>query len=120
MTTKEIFNDISERGFVPVIYELYKGKFSFSMPFSERLCNMKIEEFDFSVRARNCLLRTGMRTFGDLVNYLQEKELSVVRNLGKKTIAEIHTRVFVIGYDFLSEKQRLAFLEDLLERNKNN
>lgn len=119
MDVKEIFNDISKKGFVAVLYDLYKGKFAFSMSFSEKLCIMQIENFNFSTRAKNCLLRTGIRTFGDLIKYLQDKDLSIVRNLGKKSIAEIHTRVLVIGYDFLSDSQRLSFLKDLLERNKN-
>lgn len=119
MDAREVFNDIRERGLITVLYDLYKGKFAFSMPFSEKLCNMLIEDFNFSARARNCLLRSGMRTFGDLIKYLQNRDLSMVRNLGKKTIAEIHTRVLVIGYDFLSNRERLSFLEDLIERNKN-
>lgn len=48
-----------------------------------------IENFDFSVRAYNCLKHAGIDTAEKLVPYLVDDSLLRIRNIGKKTAAEI-------------------------------
>ena len=48
----------------------------------------RVTELEFSVRASNCLQNTGIIFVGELVERT-EKELRVVRALGKKTMREI-------------------------------
>ena len=52
------------------------------------LKNLPIQAMELSTRARNCLTRAGCVTIGDVTN-LSEAKLSVMRNLGIKTAAEI-------------------------------
>lgn len=47
-----------------------------------------IDSFDFSVRARNCLLRSGITTVAQLV-LLTREDLMNIRNMGQKTVEEI-------------------------------
>ena len=50
-------------------------------------CSMELEELNLSVRAYNCLRRTGMKTVEDLIDFCKdnpEKELRKIRNFGNK------------------------------------
>ena len=64
------------------------------IPFRRRMAQMSLEELNLSVRSRNCLMRAGLRTFGDLNERLGwEGDISRIRNLGAKSREEI-IRVF--------------------------
>ncbi len=58
--------------------------------------NMPIEEMDLSIRAFNCLKRAGINTVGELV-LLNEEELAMVRNLGRKSREEIMEKLRTLG-----------------------
>lgn len=62
----------------------------------ERLLDMTIEELDLSVRSYNCLKRAGINTVGELVRKTEE-EMMKVRNLGKKSLAEIKEKLAELG-----------------------
>ena len=57
-----------------------------------RVLRKTIEELDLSVRAYNCLKKAGINTVGDLVKY-KYQDLIKVRNLGKKTLKEIISKL---------------------------
>lgn len=59
-----------------------------------RLLEMSIEELDLSVRSFNCLKRAGINTIGELVERTPEEMLKV-RNLGKKSLEEVETKLGV-------------------------
>jgi RNA polymerase sigma factor (sigma-70 family) len=54
----------------------------------ERYYNVPIEELDLSIRARNCLRRSGISTIGQLTE-MTEIDLMRVRNLGRKSAKEV-------------------------------
>lgn len=56
-----------------------------------------VEELDFTVRAYNCLKRSGVNTLSDILN-MGEKELMNVHNIGKKCMDEIIEKVTAMGY----------------------
>ena len=58
-----------------------------------------IEEFEFSVRAYNCLKRSGIHTIQDLVNK-KASEVTKIRNLGKKSLKEVMDKVEELGLKF--------------------
>jgi predicted DNA-binding protein YlxM (UPF0122 family) len=57
---------------------------------------IKISDMGFSVRASNCLLRSGRKTLGDL-SQTSIEELDKVRNLGRKSRDEIVAKLY---YDY--------------------
>ena len=64
------------------------------IPFRRRMAALSLEELNLSVRSRNCLMRAGLRTFGDLNEQLgREGDITQIRNLGAKSREEI-IRVF--------------------------
>ena len=53
--------------------------------------SIRIEDVDaLGVRSKNALLRTGLITVMQLIDYVNEYDLSSIRNLGERSIAEIN------------------------------
>ncbi len=65
----------------------------------EDLFNMPVEKLDLSVRAMNCLRRSGINTVGELVS-LSEKELLSLRNFGQKSRQEVEEKLVSLGLSF--------------------
>jgi DNA-directed RNA polymerase subunit alpha len=63
------------------------------------LYNMPVEKLDLSVRAMNCLRRSGINTVGELVS-LGEKELLALRNFGQKSRQEVEEKLTGLGLAF--------------------
>jgi len=61
-----------------------------------KLMEMTIEELDLSVRSYNCLKRAGINTIAELVSKTDE-EMMKVRNLGKKSLEEVKTKLAAFG-----------------------
>lgn len=58
----------------------------------KKLLEKSIEELDFSVRSYNCLKKSDINTFGEIVNKTEEEILGI-KNLGKKSFEEIKEKV---------------------------
>jgi len=63
------------------------------------LFNMPVEQLALSVRAMNCLRRSGISTVGELVS-TGEKELLGLRNFGQKSRQEVQDRLKALGLNF--------------------
>jgi len=94
----KLFIDLSEEaGLAEVLVEKdEKGK--------EKILEMTIEDLDLSVRSFNCLKRAGINTVDDLIN-MSEEEMMKVRNLGKKSFAEVKEKLQSLGFDLSSEEE---------------
>lgn len=64
---------------------------------------MNIEELNLSVRAYNVLKRAGINTVEQICEH-SGWELSLVRNMGNKTLLEIKEKVLAAGYDAFGMK----------------
>ena len=58
-----------------------------------------IDDMEFSVRAYNCLKRSGINTMQDLVDR-KESDMMKIRNLGKKSLKEVLDKVREMGLSF--------------------
>ena len=56
-----------------------------------------IDDMEFSVRAYNCLKRSGINTMQDLVNR-KESDMMKIRNLGKKSLKEVLDKVMGLSF----------------------
>lgn len=63
-----------------------------------KLFEKTIEELDLSVRSYNCLKKSNINTFGELIRKTEE-ELMSIKNLGKKSFEEIKDKVKEFGYN---------------------
>lgn len=68
----------------------------------EKVLEMPIEELDLSVRSYNCLKRAGINTVQDLIQR-SEEEMLKVRNLGKKSLQEVVTKLAELGLSLREE-----------------
>ena len=69
----------------------------------DKVLEMTIEELDLSVRAFNCLKRAGVNSVGDLINKSPE-EMMKVRNLGKKSLEEVISKLQALGFNLNEEE----------------
>lgn len=65
-------------------------------PERDKVLEMTIEELDLSVRSYNCLKRAGINTVEDLISKTEE-EMMKVRNLGRKSLEEVVTKLDALG-----------------------
>lgn len=93
------------------------GNIRVKLGFSKKACDTDISELEFSTRSYNALRRAGLLNVGDLVDRINEDGLKHVRNLGAKSYREIQTKMLLFGFECLSEKEKFAFLSELLEKN---
>ena len=59
--------------------------------------NTPIEDLNLSVRAYNCLKRSGLMTVGQVLEK-SEEELLTLRNFGQKSYDELNGRLVELGY----------------------
>ena len=104
-------------GLVETIHMILESNVKVSIPFSKISVDTTIDELEFSVRASNCLHRAGRTTIGDVIDVINNEELARYRNIGKKTVSEIKTKLLVYGYDKLDSMERKSFWYDFIERN---
>ena len=62
----------------------------------EKVLEMNIDELELSVRSYNCLKRAGINTVEELTNKTEE-EMMKVRNLGRKSLEEVHAKLKELG-----------------------
>ncbi|NLM44300.1 MAG: DNA-directed RNA polymerase subunit alpha [Clostridiales bacterium] len=67
----------------------------------DKVLEMTIEELDLSVRSFNCLKRAGINTVEELTQKTEE-DMMKVRNLGKKSLEEVQTKLAALGLSLRS------------------
>ena len=94
-----LFVDLAED--VEVSDDVWKGDDNES---KEKILSMTIEELELSIRSFNCLKRAGINTVDELISKTPE-EMMRVRNLGKKSLEEVITKLESYGLSFQSDKE---------------
>jgi len=86
--------------FVDLSEDAYKGEIMVEKDNNskEKVLEMTIEELDLSVRSFNCLKRAGINTVEDLISK-SEDEMMKVRNLGKKSLEEVVSKLESLGFN---------------------
>lgn len=121
MNQNEIVNELlksaNENGLIITLSEVFGKNIKISVPFSQRACETSIDELDFSVRASNAMKRAGIFTIGEVIDLIASEDLTRIRNLGKKTVNEIKTRILLFGYDKLTEQEKKRFFYEVTTKN---
>lgn len=68
----------------------------------EKVLEMTIEELDLSVRSYNCLKRAGINTVQEL-STKSEEDMMKVRNLGRKSLDEIKSKMDELGLELRND-----------------
>ena len=117
LVATELYESAKVNGFVDTLHSIFGNNIKTSIAFSKSAFNTGIDDIDFSVRSSNALKRSGLMTVGDVIDAIADDKLLHIRNLGRKSYNEIKTRILKFGYDQLTEKEKIAFFLDLVERN---
>lgn len=76
------------------------------LPFGDQseYANRRLDSFDLSMRARNCLIRISLdpekSTVRDLAQYAMGNPLDWVRGIGKRTLRELESILNTGGYEY--------------------
>ena len=73
-------------------------------PDTSEILSMKIEDMELSVRSFNCLKRACINTVEDLCNKT-ESEMMKIRNLGNKSLVEVHERLEAMGLSLRKDSE---------------
>ena len=77
---------------------------------------LSVNELSLSVRASNCLMRSGASTFGALHRLINsEIGLRSIRNLGLKSESEIIHCLFVACYYLLTAGEKAQFWQRIID-----
>ena len=113
----ELFENAEKNGVLSTIL-FFGNSVNISIPLSVNFCDKSIDALDLSVRASNGLKRIGTMTIRELTErIMSEKSLDKVRNLGKKSISEIKTKLLSLAYNNLTDKEKFAFWINFIELN---
>lgn len=113
----ELLNSVDKNGLVTTLYGVFGKNVKVSMPFSQKACDMSVDDINFSPRANNSLKRAGIFTIGEIIDLIAVDGLLRIRNLGKKTQNEIKTRILVFLYERLSENEKKCFWDNIIDKN---
>ena len=114
---KTLMDAEKQCGLVDTLHRVFGKNIKINIGFSNNACNASIDDLVLSVRSYNALRRANITTIGDLIERLNEGGLKTVRNLGAKSFSEIQTKIMVYGFEQLSEKEKAAFFNYLVENN---
>lgn len=73
----------------------------------KEVMDMKVENFDLSVRSTNCLKRAGIETLSQLTS-LDKNSLNNMKNFGKKSMEEISSKLQSLELTFNMTEQNWA------------
>lgn len=113
----ELCTAAEKLGLIPVL-SVFGNRLHFRVPMTQALWDTAIDELNLTVRARNGLMRAGTDTIGKVAELIMsDGGLSKVRNLGRKSIAEIKTAILEEGYNQLDRSAQIVFWQDFIEAN---
>ena len=92
-----LLEEINQHGLVDTIAKYFGTKVSMEIGFQSKDLDRTIEEIGFSVRSQNAMMRAGYRTLKDVVEAIRDDKFSQLKNLGKKSINEIKTKVIAFA-----------------------
>lgn len=107
----------NEKGIIETLYDIFGKTFSLVLSVNQQTGKISIEDMDLSVRSYNALKRSGISTVNDLMDCISSGELSRIRNLGKKSINEIKTKLLKLAYENSNEKEKLRFCQSIIDKN---
>ena len=112
-------NDIYEADALIAAYRLQgKHTVKFMVYISEADKKTDTEALDLSPRAFRTLKRAGIKSVGELMEYVNTaQDLMKYRGLGTKSAAEIMYKLYLYQYRKLSSAERESYLKKVIEMN---
>jgi DNA-directed RNA polymerase alpha subunit len=90
------------------------------IPFNDEMFDIKITDLHLSNRAVGALMRAGLTTVNKVIEYGNKRPLNNINNFGQISGIEFLEVVLDIAWDKMSQKEKVEFLIDTVERNQGN
>ena len=118
-SVETLYKEVKTNGLMNAIVEKFGGGAKIEIGYTQAVCDTPVELLDLSVRSYNALMRANCKTVGQAITAINQQSLQGMRNLGRKSIAEIRSLIVEYGYKQLSETRKREFLLNLLQVNGN-
>lgn len=90
------------------------------IPYDEAYSDVQIIDLNMSMRTTNALLRGGLKTIGDVVEFCKNKKITSILNLGKTSGIEVFETILDYCWENMTREDKEWFLIDVVERNGGN
>lgn len=87
------------------------------IPCIERNMNESVMNLGMTSRSTNALLRSGLRTVGDVIDFCNTNKITKIVNLGRSSGIEVFEAILDYCWNNMSQDERVSFLIDTVERN---
>ena len=90
------------------------------IPYSDEDLKTSIVALKMSNRSTNALIRAKLKTIGEVVEYCENHKITEITNLGVGSGVEIFETILDYCWNRMTQKEKVAFLIDTVERNSDN
>lgn len=97
--------------------KLVYNKRNVFIPYIEDNMDIDIRNLGMTSRTTNALLRNGIRTITDIIDFCTEQKITKVKNLGVSSGIEVFETILDYCWDHMNNDERTNFLIDTIERN---
>ena len=91
-----------------------------SIPFEDEWLNISVDKLGMSKRTTYALMRGGMLTLSEVVQYCQKQKITNVKLLGISSGTETLETILNYLWDKMDNQKRVDFLIDTIEKNEVN
>lgn len=97
--------------------KLVYNKRNVFVPYIEDNMDIDIRNLGMTSRTTNALLRNGIRTITDIIDFCTEQKITKVKNLGVSSGIKVFETILDYCWDHMNNDERTNFLIDTVERN---
>lgn len=112
-----IVNKMAEGDKLSKALQSVYSKRNVAIPYKEDNFEVQVTELGLSSRSMRALIRTKLMTLGDVVEFCKGHKITEIANLGKSSGIEIFETILDYCWDHMSQRDRVSFLIDTVERN---
>lgn len=88
-----------------------------AIPYNEEIYDVAITSLSMSNRTTNAAMRGKLKTIGEVIEFCKHQKITEVANLGRNSGMELFETILDYCWLHLSQKERVSFLIDTVERN---
>lgn len=115
-----IVNKIADGAKLSEALKFVYDKRNVCIPYVETNFDESLMSLGMTSRTTNALMRAGLRTIGDVVNYCNTQKITTIKTLGNHSGIEVFETILDYCWECMSYKEKATFLIDTVERNSIN
>ena len=90
------------------------------LPHNEKWYQIHVTDLGMTKRTTNALMRCHLTTVQDIIDYCENSNIKDIKTFGQAAGVELLETILDICWDNMTEKQRVKFLIDTVERNEHH